>query len=222
VDWTALALSLRLAALTCLLLVPAALALALLLRRLRPGPRRLLQALLALPLVLPPTVLGYYLLLALGRTSPLGVLWEEVFGRPLVFTFEGILLASLVFNLPFALQPLARAVEGLPRHLREAAWLCGFSPLRTFLVVELPLLRPALATALVLVFAHTLGEFGVVLMVGGAVPGETRTAAVAVYDAVQALDDDTAARMSLALLGLSLVALLLLQMVEPGRGRHGR
>ncbi len=221
-DWTALVLSLQLALLTCLLLVPAALLLALGLRRLRPGTRRLVQALLALPLVLPPTVLGYYLLLALGRTSPLGQLWEDLFGRPLVFTFEGILLASLIFNLPFAAQPLIRGLEAIPRHLREAAWLCGFSPLKTFLRVELPLLRPALTTALVLVFAHTLGEFGVVLMVGGAVPGETRTAAVAVFDAVQAFDDVTAARLSLALLVLSLFALLLLQLVEPRRGSHGR
>ncbi|GBD42317.1 Molybdenum transport system permease protein ModB [bacterium HR39] len=218
-DWTALGLSLRLALLTCVLLVPLAVLLALWLRRLPAPAGRLVEVIGALPLVLPPTALGYWLLVALGRGSPLGELWERLTGRPLVFTFEGILLASLVFNLPFAVQPIARGLAAIPRELREAAWLCGLGPLGAFVKVELPLLRPSLVVALVLVFAHTLGEFGVVLMVGGAIPGETRTASVALYDAVQALDERTAALLSAVLLAFALTALLVLQLVEPRRER---
>ena len=220
-DWTALRLSLELALATCGLLVPLAVLLALALRRLPRPAGRLLEVLVALPLVLPPTALGYWLLVALGRGSPLGELWQQLTGRPLVFTFEGILVASLVFNLPFAVQPIARGLAAVPRELREAAWLCGLGRLRTFLVVELPLLRPSLLVALVLVFAHTLGEFGVVLMVGGAIPGETRTASVAIFDAVQSLDERTAALLSAVLLGFSLAALLALQLLEPRRERPG-
>lgn len=218
-DWTALGLSLRLALLTCVLLVPLAVLLALWLRRLPAPAGRLVEVIVALPLVLPPTALGYWLLVAFGRGSPLGELWERLTGRPLVFTFEGILLASLVFNLPFAVQPIVRGLAAIPRELREAAWLCGLGPLRAFVKVELPLLRPSLVVALALVFAHTLGEFGVVLMVGGAIPGETRTASVAIYDAVQALDERTAALLSAVLLAFALAALLVLQLVEPRRER---
>jgi len=218
-DWAALWLSLKLAFATCGLLLPLALLFALWLRRLPGLFARLLEVVVALPLVLPPTALGYWLLVALGRGSPLGELWEQLTGRPLVFTFEGILVASLVFNLPFAVQPLVRGLAAVPRELREAAWLCGLGPLRVFLRVELPLLRPSLLTAAVLVFAHTLGEFGVVLMVGGAIPGKTRTASVAVYDAIQSLDERAAAVMSTVLLAFSLAALLVLQLLEPRRER---
>jgi molybdate transport system permease protein len=165
------------------------------------------EALLALPLVLPPTVLGYYLLVAFGRASPLGQAFEAVLGHPLVFSFEGLLLASLLVNLPFAVQPMQNALAAIPPNLRDAARCCGLSPLEAIRRVELPLALPGIATAAVLTFAHTLGEFGVVLMVGGSIPGETRTIAIAIYDRVQAFDDASAGLMALVLLTLSLAAL---------------
>jgi molybdate transport system permease protein len=206
-DWTALGLSLALAGATVLVLLPIAVVVARALAWRRFRGRGAIEALIALPLVLPPTVLGYYMLVAAGRASPLGQIWEQAFGRPLVFTFEGLLLASVVANLPFAIQPLQRAFETVPAALREAAWCSGLSTWRTFARVELPLAWPGLASAIALTFAHTLGEFGVVLMVGGNIPGETRTLAIAIYDRVQALRMDEAGIMSAALLGFSLVAM---------------
>lgn len=208
-DWTALWLSLRLAGLTVLVLVPAGIAAGRLLAyRDFPG-KGLAEALVALPLVLPPTVFGYYLLVAFGAASPLGQAWHWAFGRPLVFTFEGLLAASILFNLPFAVQPIQRGFEAIAPEIREAAACCGMPPWRALLKVELPLAWPGILTALVLSFAHTLGEFGIVLMVGGSIPGETRTIAIAIYDRVQAFDDAGAARMSALLLALSLAAIAL-------------
>ncbi|MFQ3666700.1 MAG: molybdate ABC transporter permease subunit, partial [Sphingomonadaceae bacterium] len=171
-----------------------------------PG-RSLAEALVALPLVLPPTVLGFYLLTALGDTSAVGGLWSAVFGRPLAFSFEGLLLACMIANLPFAVQPMQRAFEAVPQAVREAAWVSGLSPLAAFRKVELPLALPGILSALVLVFAHTIGEFGVVLMVGGAIPGETKTASIAIYDRVQAFDTQAAGFMSAVLLLLSFAAI---------------
>jgi molybdate transport system permease protein len=207
VDWTALGLSLRLAFWTVVLLAPVAVGLGRFLAWRRFRGKGVVEALVALPLVLPPTVLGFYLLGAMGAASPLGRLWEAAFDRPLVFTFEGLLVASVIANLPFAVQPAQRGFEAVPQAVREAASCCGMGPLAAFLRVELPLAWPGLLTAAVLTFAHTLGEFGVVLMVGGAIPGETRTAAIAIYDRVQAFDTGGAAVMSLVLLVLSLAAI---------------
>jgi len=179
----------------------------------------LVEALVALPLVLPPTVLGFYLLLAFAQDTWLGELAHALLGHPLAFSFEGLLLASILFNLPFALQPLQRAFEAVPRDLREAAWVGGLSSFRTFWRIELPLAWPGLATAFALTFAHTLGEFGVVLMIGGAIPGETRTVAIAIYDRVQAFDDAAAGAMSLLLLALSFVAIGLVHLLA-ARGRR--
>ncbi len=220
-DWEALRLSLELALWTCLLLLPAGTLLARALRSLRPGPRRLIGALLALPLVLPPTVLGYYLLVLMGRASPLGGLYEKLTGGSLVFSFEGLVAASLVFNLPFAVQPLERAFAAIPRNLREAAAVSGLSPVAIFFRIELPLAWPGVLAAFALVFAHTLGEFGVVLMVGGAIPGETRTIAIAIYDRVQALDEAAAGIMSASLLAISFATIALVYLFEPGRRRDG-
>lgn len=203
-DWTALSLSLRLAALTVLILLPIGIWLGRLLAYRDFRGKSLVEALVALPLVLPPTVFGYYLLVAFGAASPLGQLWQSAFGHQLVFTFEGLLLASIIFNLPFAIQPMQRAFEAIPREVREAAQCCGLSPWSTLRRVELPLAWPGILTALVLSFAHTLGEFGIVLMVGGSIPGETKTIAIAIYDRVQAFDDAAAARMSALLLAISL------------------
>lgn len=137
-----------------------------------PG-KGVVEALVALPLVLPPTVFGYYLLVAFGAASPIGQLWQAAFGQQLVFTFEGLLVASIIFNLPFAIQPMQRGFEAIPPEVREAAACCGMSRWRSLLRVELPLAWPGILTAMVLSFAHTLGEFGIVLMVGGSIPGET-------------------------------------------------
>jgi len=206
-DWEAFALSLRLAGWTCALLLPLALAIARALAWRRFPLRGFVEALIALPLVLPPTVLGFYLLVAFAGGSPLGAAFEALTGRTLVFSFEGLLLASVVFNLPFAVQPLQRAFEAIPTSVREAAWCSGLSHWRTFWRIELPLAWPGAVTALALTFAHTLGEFGVVLMVGGNIPGETRTAAIAIYDRVQAFDNTAAGAMSAMLLGLSFLAI---------------
>jgi len=208
-DWTALWLSLRLAVFTVLLLLPVGILVGRWLAWREVAGKGLVEALVALPLVLPPTVLGYYLLVAFGAASPLGQLWQAAFGQPLVFTFEGLLLASILFNLPFAIQPMQRGFEAIAPELREAAACCGMSPWRALLKVELPLAWPGILTAMVLSFAHTLGEFGVVLMVGGSIPGETRTVAIAIYDRVQAFDDAAAAQMSALLLAISLVTIAL-------------
>jgi len=208
-DWTALWLSLRLAGLTVLLLLPVGISMGRLLAWRQFRGKALVEALVALPLVLPPTVFGYYLLVSFGAASPLGQIWESVFGRPLVFSFQGLLLASLIFNLPFAIQPMQRGFEAIAPEVREAAACCGMSLRQTLLKIELPLAWPGILTAMVLSFAHTLGEFGIVLMVGGSIPGETRTIAISIYDRVQAFDDAAAGQMSALLLGFSLVVIAL-------------
>jgi molybdate transport system permease protein len=208
-DWTALRLSLELGALTVLLLFPIGIFAG---RRLAYQDfygKGAAEALIALPLILPPTVFGYYLLVAFGAASPIGQMWQSLFGRPLVFTFEGLLVASVIFNLPFAIQPMQRGFEAIPREVREAAACCGLSPWRALLRIELPLAWPGILTAMVLSFAHTLGEFGIVLMVGGSIPGETKTIAIAIYDRVQAFDDAAAAQMAALLLVLSLATIAL-------------
>ncbi|MDO9217972.1 MAG: molybdate ABC transporter permease subunit, partial [Lacisediminimonas sp.] len=160
-----------------------------------------------LPLVLPPTVLGYYLLAGMGDASWLGQWVKSTFGTSLVFNFSGLLIASLVFNLPFAIAPMQRAFEAIPVNVRHAAACCGMSRWRTLWRIELPLAWPGILSAMVMTFAHTLGEFGVVLMIGGSIPGETQTIAVAIYDRVQAFDSEAAGRMSALLLLLSLAAI---------------
>jgi molybdate transport system permease protein len=207
-DWTAFALSLKLAAGTCVLILPIALVAG---RWLAWGQFRgkgLLEVAIFLPLVLPPTVLGYYLLVGLAPGSTLGRASLALFGAPLVFSFEGILLASLIANLPFAIQPMQRAFEAIPPSLREAAWVSGLSSWETFRKIEMPLAWPGLASGLALTFAHTLGEFGVILMIGGNIPGETQTLALALYDRVQAFRYGEAGVMAAALLGFSFVTIL--------------
>jgi molybdate transport system permease protein len=180
----------------------------------------LIEALVMLPLVLPPTVFGFYLLLALGRNSPIGAFWQDVFGHQLVFTFEGLLVASVVFNLPFAIQPAQRGFEAVPAEVREAASCCGMSPWRSLWKVDLPLAWPGLMTAMVLTFAHTLGEFGIVLMVGGAIPGETKTIAIAIYDRVQGFDMAGAAIMSASLVAISLFTIAATYLLSARVGRR--
>ncbi len=218
-DWPALELSLWLAFWTSAILLPLGLGLARWLAWNRFRGKGFVEAAIALPLVLPPTVLGYYLLVAFGATSPVGQLWQTLFGRSLVFSFDGLLLASILFNLPFTIQPLQRAFEGVPVHVREAAWVSGLSHWQTFRRIELPLVWPGVIAALALTFAHTLGEFGVVLMVGGNIPGETKTIAIAIYDRVQAFDDEAAGRMSALLLALSFFAIGLVYMLAGRRSQ---
>jgi len=220
-DWQALRLSLELAAWTVALLLPVGIVVSRALAWRRFPGRRLAEAALALPLVLPPTVLGYYLLSAFGTRSPLGRVFEALAGHPLAFSFAGLLAASLVFNLPFAIQPMQRAFEAIPPDVRPAAACCGMSPWRIFTTIELPLAWPGVLSALVLTFAHTLGEFGVVLMVGGNIPGETRTIAIAIYDRVQAFDTSAAGLMAAVLLAMSLAAIAIAYSTaraEPARG----
>ena len=205
-DWQALHLSLLLGTATVAILLPVALITGRWLAVTRVRGRALIEGALTLPLVLPPTVIGFYLLVGFGPESPLGQGWTALFGNTLVFSFEGILLASVLVNLPFAVQPAQRAFEGVGQDLRDAAATCGHSTWRTIARVELPLAWPGIVTGAVLAFAHTLGEFGVVLMVGGSIPGETRTLAISIYDRVQAFDDPGAARMAALLMLVSLVA----------------
>lgn len=218
-DWTALWLSLRLSIITVLLLLPVGIYFGRLLAYREFAGKGFVEAIVALPLVLPPTVLGYYLLVAFGTASPLGQIWQKLFGQPLVFTFEGLLFASIIFNIPFAIQPMQRGFEAISSDIREAGACCGMSPWKVLMSVELPLAWPGILTAMVLSFAHTLGEFGIVLMVGGSIPGETRTIAISIYDRVQAFDDSGAAQMSALLLVLSLIVIALVFTFSRRAGR---
>jgi molybdate transport system permease protein len=220
VDLQALALSLRLGALTVVVLLPVGIALGRWLAASRFRGKALVETLLALPLVLPPTVLGYYLLVAFGGGSAIGRSYQALFGQTLVFSFEGLLLASVIANLPFAIQPMQRSFEAVAPEIREAAACSGLSPWQVLRRIDLPLAWPGIVGALVLTFAHTLGEFGVVLMVGGNIPGRTRTASIAIYDRVQAFDDGSAGAMSALLLTLSLVALGFAQLLSNRVGRR--
>lgn len=219
-DWQALQLSLKLAVITAIVLLPLAVILARELAWRRFPGKPAIEALAALPLVLPPTVLGYYLLTVFAPAAPLGRAYAALFDGSLVFSFEGLLLASVIFNIPFALQPIQRSFEAIPREVREGAWLCGMSAWRTLWKVELPLARPGLLTALVLTFAHTLGEFGVVLMVGGNIPGETKTISIAIYDRVQGLDEHAAGIMSAVLLVLSFITIGFMYWLDGRRRRR--
>lgn len=167
----------------------------------------LLEALVALPLVLPPTVLGFYMLLAMGPRGPLGKLWYAAFGHGLAFTFAGLVIASVLYSLPFAVQPLVASFETVDRKVLDASAVLGASQMRTFRRVILPLSVPGIITALVLSFAHTLGEFGVVLMIGGNLPGVTRTVSIDIYDRVQSLDYAGASHTAFLLLLISFTVL---------------
>jgi molybdate transport system permease protein len=206
-DWSALVLSLELASATAAILLPLAVGLGRVLAWRRFAGKAGVEALLALPLVLPPTVLGYYLLVTFAPSSVLGQLYQSLVGKSLAFSFEGLLVASVIANVPFAVQPVQRGFEAIATEVREAAWLCGMSGWRAFWRVELPLAWPGLLTAFVLTFAHTLGEFGVVLMVGGNLPGVTRTVSISIYDSVQALDYAKAGATSTFLLAVSFLVL---------------
>jgi len=203
----ALLLSFRLAATVSLLLLALALPLAYTISFFQWRGKFLVESVVALPLVLPPTVLGFYALVAMGPHGLAGKIWQSLFGHPLAFTFTGLVLASMLYSLPFAVQPLVASFESLDRRLLDASAVLGADRVRTFLRIILPLAWPGVLTALVLSFAHTLGEFGVVLMVGGNLPGITRTVSIDIYDRVQALDYGAAHQTALLLLLVSFVVL---------------
>jgi molybdate transport system permease protein len=207
-NWTAIMLTLKLATLTALILLVIGLPLAYWLSFTRWRWKFLVESVVALPLVLPPTVLGFYILVAIGPHSPLGRFYTALVGHPLPFTFEGLLFASILYSLPFAVQPFATAFEQIDRRLLEASWTLGVSRLKTFFKLIVPLAKAGLVTGFVLSFAHTLGEFGVVLMVGGNIEGETRTVSIDIYDEVQALNYVGAAKTALFLLAISYSVLL--------------
>lgn len=205
----AIRLSLQLALLTTAILLVVSTPIAWWLARSRASWREIPAAIVSLPLVLPPTVLGFYLLVLFGARSVIGQAFTAVFGQSLAFSFQGLLVASVIANLPFAVQPIQRGFESVAPDLRDAAACCGLTPWQRFLRVELPLAWTGVLTGAILTFAHTLGEFGVVLMVGGNIPGVTRTLSVAIYDRMQTFDDQGAATMAAVLLGVSIATLLL-------------
>lgn len=180
----------------------------------------LLESIIALPLVLPPTVLGFYLLVAMGPHGPLGRVWQVAFGHGLAFTFAGLVIASVIYSLPFAIQPLLLAFENVDRELLHASAVLGAGRLRTFWRVILPLSVPGVITAAVFSFAHTIGEFGVVLMVGGNLPGITRTVSIDIYDHVQSFEYAQANHLSLALLGISFTVLAIVYGLNRKVGRR--
>ncbi len=224
-DWTAFWLSIKLGVLTVIILLPLALFAARWLSLRHFYGKSLVEAAVAVPLVLPPTVVGYYLLVGLSNESLIGRWLVELTGQGLVFHFSGLVIASIIVNIPFAVQPIQRAFEAIPQEIRDSAACCGMSFWRQLVTVELPLAWPGMLTALVLTFAHTLGEFGVVLMVGGNLPGETRTIAISIYDRVQAFDLEAAGQMSLILLVIAILVLgianaLSRRLVAPQMRKH--
>jgi molybdate transport system permease protein len=209
-DWTAIRLTAQLAGLTTLLLLLVGTPLAWWLARTRSGAKPLVAAIVAMPLVLPPTVLGFYLLLLMGPHGPLGQATQALGLGLLPFTFAGLVVASVLYSMPFVVQPLQQAFEAIPERLLEAASTLRAGPVDRFWHVALPLARPGLLTASVLGFAHTVGEFGVVLMIGGNIPGATRVLSVAVYEHVEATEFADAHRLAAGLVLFALVVLLVL------------
>ncbi len=202
-DWQSLWLTIRLAALVAAILFLIALPIAYWIAYSRWRWKFLAEAVVALPIVLPPTVLGFYLLIALGPRSPLGHLWQALTGHTLVFTFQGLVVGSVIYSLPFAVQPFAASFAAVDSRLIAASATLGASKLRTFLEIILPLSVSGIVAGIVLSFAHTMGEFGVVLMIGGNIPGVTRTVSIDIYDQVQALNYSAASVTALVLLAIS-------------------
>ena len=209
-NWQAILLSLKLAVCVAAILVAVGMPLAYWVTYSKWRYKFLVEAVVALPIVLPPTVLGYYILVGLGPRHFAGKIWESLFGHTLPFTFGGLLVASVVYSLPFAVQPFSAGFEAVDRRVIEAAWTLGASRLSTFFRVILPLSVAGAVTGVVLSFAHTIGEFGVVLMVGGNIPGVTRTVSIDIYDQVQAANYEAANQTAVILLLFSFVVLALI------------
>ncbi len=218
-NWDAFWLSMKLASITSIILLCIGLPLAYWIARSSWRWKFLIEAVVALPIVLPPTVLGFYLLTAMGSRSFLGRFYQEMTGSPLAFTFGGLVVASIFYSLPFTIQPLSMAFSAVDECLIQNAWVLGRSRWMTFLTVILPLSYRGVITAFILSFAHTVGEFGVVLMVGGNIPGITRTISIDLYDQVQALNDQGASETALFLLVFSFLFLSLVYFIDRKKDR---
>ena len=212
--WESLWLTLKLALITTLLLFVIGTPLAYWLSATKNKTKPVWETLVSMPLILPPTVLGFYLLIAFGQSSFLGKFLDDFFGLQLVFSFSGLVLASVIYSLPFMVHPIQSGFSSLPIHLKEAAYSLGKSKTTTFFKIMLPNIKPALLTGIVLSFAHTIGEFGVVLMIGGNLPGETRVASIAIYDEVEALNYSNANTLSFILFVLSFSILLCVYLIN--------
>ncbi len=221
VDYAPFLLSFKLAFITTLILFVLCLPLAWFLSQTKSKFKPILEAFCTMPLVVPPTVLGFYLLWGLSHNSPIGQFFENYFGIKLVFNFYGIIIASCIYSLPFMVQPLQSGFESLNKNMLEASLLSGKSKFTTVLRVALPNIKPSLLTALIITFAHTVGEFGVVLMIGGSIPNETRVAAIAIYEFVEVLDYKNAHIYSLIMIVLSFITLLLVYLFN-GKQKRAR
>lgn len=208
IDFEPFLLSFKLAGITTLILFILCVPLAWYLSQTKSKVKPYLEALTALPIVLPPSVIGFYILVALSQNSPLGKFFEDVFGISLIFNFTGLVIASCFYSLPFMVQPLQGAFESLDKNMLEASYIAGKSKVQTIIKVALPNIKPALLTAIIVTFAHTVGEFGVVLMVGGSIPGETKVASVAIYEFVEVMDYSQAHIYSAIMVLISFVVLL--------------
>ncbi|MCT7446549.1 MULTISPECIES: molybdate ABC transporter permease subunit [Arcobacteraceae] len=208
VDYAPFMLSFKLALITTLILFVLCMPLAWYLSQTKSKSKPFIEALCTMPLVVPPTVLGFYLLWGLSHNSPIGQFFDEYFGIKLVFNFYGIIIASCLYSLPFMVQPLQSGFESLNKNMIEASYISGKSKFKTVLLIALPNIKPSLLTALIITFAHTVGEFGVVLMIGGSIPNETRVAAIAIYEFVEVLDYKNAHIYSLIMIVMSFITLL--------------
>ena len=218
-EFTPFLISFKLAFITTFILFFISLPLAWWLSRTSSKSKPLIEALTALPLVLPPSVLGFYILWALSQNSIIGVFFEEHFGIKLVFNFTGLVVASVFYSLPFMVQPLQGGFESLSKNMIEASYISGKSAFTTMLRVALPNIKPALLTAIIITFTHTVGEFGVVLMVGGSIPGETKVASVAIYEMVEIMDYTTAHVYSAIMVIISFLVLLSVYMFNGKQNR---
>ena len=214
IDWTPIILSLQLGLCTTLLLLILSLPIAYWLSSTDSRLKPIVETVVSMPLVLPPTVIGFYLLIAFSPANAFGAWIDKYLGLQFVFSFEGLVLASIIYSLPFMVHPLQSGLSGLPRQLKEVSYVLGKSKLETLFRVLLPNIKPSILTGIVLAFAHTLGEFGVVLMIGGNIPGETRVASIAIYDEVEALNYSQAHFYSIVLIVLAFSILLLIYFIN--------
>lgn len=219
-EFTPFLISFKLASITTVILFCISILLAWNLSQSKSRFKPIFEAITALPIVLPPSVLGFYILYALSFHSPIGRFFQDVFGMKLVFNFTGLVVASCFYSLPFMVQPLQSGFEALPKNMLEASYIAGKSKLRTLLCVALPNIKPSLMTAIVITFAHTVGEFGVVLMVGGSIPGETKVASVAIYEMVEIMDYTSAHIYSAIMVSISFCVLLGVYMFNRNQSHH--
>ncbi len=213
-------LSFKLAGITTVILLSVSLFIAWYLSQTRSRYKPFIEAVTALPIVLPPSVLGFYILLTLSHNSPVGAFFDEVFGIKLVFNFTGLVIASCFYSLPFMVQPLQSGFEALPKNMIEASYIAGKSKLITLFKVALPNIKPSLLSAIVITFAHTVGEFGVVLMVGGSIPGQTKVASVAIYEMVEIMDYASAHIYSGMMVCMSFLVLLVVYLFNRKHAHH--